>query len=92
MWCHVRSDNSLPSIREENHTRTTPIGQRSAEGGDSSDTCLDAEMLYAGGVGKEESGGRDGDAAGGLRTPPWKVEGYGQWGGIEDVAVLEQTL
>ncbi len=49
-------------------------------------------MLYAGGVGKEESGGRDGDAAGGLRTPPWKVEGYGHWGGIEDVAVLEQTL
>lgn len=44
---NVRSHHRVASIRKEDYTRETSIGQQHAQAGDRYDTRLDTEMLYA---------------------------------------------
>jgi hypothetical protein len=51
----VRGHYCLTSVREEDDTGQTSTSQRSPQGGDCRNTCMDPEMPYARRMGKEEA-------------------------------------
>jgi hypothetical protein len=55
MRTNVRSHHCITTVRQKNHSSTASASKQHAEGGDCSDTCLDAKVSYARRVGEEEA-------------------------------------
>ena len=64
LWTVLPSHDSISPLCQKDQPCTTPPCQLSAEGRDCGNTCLDAQMLYAGGMGKEEGAGLSGHVLG----------------------------
>ena len=58
------SHDSIPPLCQKDQSCTTPPCQLSAEGRDCGNPCLDAQVLHAGGMGKEEGAGWSGHVVG----------------------------
>jgi hypothetical protein len=52
---NVRSNYRITAVREENNSSTAQTREHYPQSRDRGDTCVDAEVLHAGAVGREEA-------------------------------------